>query len=303
MFKRILIVLITLCEITMFTSCTTYKEIRKKDYPSDKSSFSVVSFLNYGLEGEGYSRNIFSNKQYKFDSTKIDWDVDFYASNLLKNFLKEKNFQLVDIKYDDNFFVKNPSGNLLQIVQNVEAINKNLPDYYFILVPFDTIKEYVTPDSALTASDPSLAWTPLVVLTAIVNPVPAITLASISIDHQHKQYKDLELSDESLYKHQPSQLISKTNFKAESLGKSSSCNVAFGLFMVERKQQKIIAFSTRRFASKLPKNYDIIKFSDWNNFNQEEKIEIRNGCLEAINKGMKASLKQIGILETEQPVR
>ena len=99
MFKRILIVLITLCEITMFTSCTTYKEIRKKDYPSDKSSFSVISLLNYGLEGEGYSRNIFSNKQYRFDSTKIDWDVDFYASNLLKNFLKEKNFQLVDSLY------------------------------------------------------------------------------------------------------------------------------------------------------------------------------------------------------------
>jgi hypothetical protein len=289
--KFFLMVMIAFC----LSACTSFKEIRKKDYPKTTSSVAVISLLEYGLEGQGIDFGFFKDKKYKFSSNGVNFfDANHYAENLLKNSIMEKKLLLIDLKYSTLMLKENQHISLLQIVREIELNNKKLPDYYLVAIPRSTTDSYVKPDDKFNEFNPSPYLFGAAVLSAFVNPIPTIVFSSIAIDHQYKKYSDLKLSDKPIY--QKGESLNGKNFKIESVknGKSS-CNVAFELFLIDQKQKIIIAFASKRFSGELQKHYDWEKFGYFSNFNSEEKKEIQSGCLQVFEKGLKTSIEVIGI--------
>lgn len=278
----------------MLSSCTSFKEIRKKDFPKQASSFAIVSFAEYGLEGRGLKTGFFKNENAEFVELGPVLNLNRSVEDELKKTLKMNGFNTVDVGYDRGFFREKIGASLIGLVNDINKNAKQLPDYYLVLIPLGTSKYYIKPKDNFNELDPNPFLIGASAALALINPAPLIVFSSIAVDHQIKKYTDLDLKEEPFYGDEESQ--NGLNFKIESLHKGkSSCNVAFELIAISREQKRIVGFAKQRFSGALLENYDWGRFNSFENFNQEEKNRIKKECVEVFNRGLIAGVKAVGL--------
>lgn len=271
--KTILIFIIFFC-----SSCTTYKVIRKKDFPEKNKSFVIMNLVSNQIGGNGY--RYFTSKQ--FDST-VDWDFNSKTSDLIKNLFETNGF--LNIKIYPNFNSIKDNTTILDLLKDIELQTKNVPDYYIMLIPRKA-QDTIVYGRLGGSGELGLILLVPIVISAVIN-------------HNYVKYSDLEVSKDPIYKTQKE--YSESNLKIISFGgigsKQSNCSVGYDLLLIDRKKNQLIAFNNSSAIKKLSNYYEWTKFDSFSSFTSEEKSEIKKECFQVVDKRIEGSLKDIGIIK------
>jgi hypothetical protein len=274
MLKKIILIVGLFC---ILCSCTSLKKIREKDRPNKLDSIAVISLFSEGIHGGGYK--YFSSHQSE-DFAK-DWGVNNHNEVAVRNLLDQRGLKTTAVNYDRSFV-----GGTDYFLKSVELKNKNLPDFYLILLGENPQDGAIHDDNYGSGGILAL-------------PILAIHLASIGIHHNYIKYSTLEIPRDMIYlaaaqKNRPN--IKVVSFGG-SLNKGSFCNAAFKLFLIDRKKRQLIAFVKNDLIKKLPKYYEWEKFENLSNFSSEDRGEIKERCLANLSEAIKSDLVQIGLIE------
>ncbi|MBP7710551.1 MAG: hypothetical protein KA100_05730 [Rickettsiales bacterium] len=269
--------IIALALLLFSTACASQQKLTTNNLPKNGASFAVLGFFNERLDGEG--KRYFSSRKFSSD---IDLGASIRAKKSVEVFLKKENFSALNLNYDQKFFAKNAASSLQDLLQNLKAQNKKLPDYYLLLLPRE-----VEGDVDFGGGSGNVC-----VVAAEVS-----WFLIFGLDHKNLKYSDPKIFSKPLYQKLEQQ--QKSNFKITSVGglglKKTACNFAFDLLLIDQKTNQLIAFASASNQKDFDEYLDWKNFDSLGNFSAQEKDKMRENCLKFFDESVDKKLRQIGL--------